>query len=81
MQNYIFCGNPNNGSDERIFPDCINERLHSKEIICHDCNSNKFGVKINPRIKELFGFFMSTCGLNNAQGLHETHEGTKSLMS
>lgn len=67
MQNCIFFGKPNNGSDERIILDCINGRFHSKKIICHNCNSNKFGARIDPIIKELFELFMSLCGLKNAQ--------------
>ncbi|RYZ18782.1 MAG: hypothetical protein EOO10_25255 [Chitinophagaceae bacterium] len=49
----IFCSNPLDGSDEHIIPDSLNGRLHSKGIICSDCNQH-FGEKLDPVLKECF---------------------------
>jgi hypothetical protein len=49
----IFCRSSLDGSDEHILPVSINGRLHSKKLICHNCNTNYFGTKIDPSIKKL----------------------------
>jgi len=82
MEKCIFCGEQNNGSDEHIIPDCVNGRLHSKDLICHDCNSKKFGAKIDPIIKDLFGPLMTIWGFKNGKSFNvQTPDGTEYLLS
>ena len=56
--NCLFCKNPLDGSDEHIIPDSLNGRIHSKKIICYNCNSNVFGKKIDPVGKEFFDYLL-----------------------
>lgn len=81
MSKCLFCDNKNTGSDEHIIPDCINGRLHSKYIICQDCNA-KFGKSIDPVIKEIFSQFLTIWGIKNGKGFQaDSPEGTKYLIS
>lgn len=66
----VFCDNILDGSDEHIIPDCLNGTLHSTEIICHNCNTNKFGLKIDPVIKLLFKPILLTLGFDNIKAIH-----------
>jgi|GEM_PF-1330877 len=73
----IFCPNPLDGSDEHILPQSINGRLHSKEIICHDCNV-RFGAKVDPVFAETFFQFIHLLGLKNAKTIYvEDPQGKK----
>lgn len=73
----IFCPNPLDSSDEHIIPESINGRLHSKEIICHDCN-NKFGSKVDTILSESFSLFIHMLELKNARTVYvEDPEGRK----
>jgi len=65
----VFCQLPLDGSDEHIIPQSLNGRLHSKEIICHNCNSNIFGQKVDPIAKQLFNPLMLILGWDNANGV------------
>lgn len=74
----IFCTNPLDGSDEHIIPQSINGRLHSKEIICHDCNVKKFGANVDTILSQTFSQFIHLLGLKNARTLYvEDPEGRK----
>jgi len=78
----IFCDNPLDNSDEHIIPDCLNGRLRSTKLICHTCNTKKFGRELDPIIKQLFNTTLLVLGLKNANSVHsEDPEGTKYLYS
>lgn len=64
----IFCPNELNGSDEHIIPQSVNGQLHSKEIICSECN-NKFGVNVDPIIKETLTFILHVLKIGNKKKL------------
>lgn len=66
----IFCTNPLDGSDEHIIPESLNGRLHSKEIICHDCNVKKFGSNVDTILSQTFSQFILLLGLKNARTLY-----------
>jgi hypothetical protein len=77
----IFCNNPLDGSDEHIIPESVNGRLHSKLLICHNCNSNKFGRSIDPVLAEIFKTLLLLLGLKNARPLQlEAPDGRKYIM-
>lgn len=82
IDNCIFCKKPLDNSDEHIIPDCLNGRLHSTKLICHACNSVKFGLKVDPIVKQLFNTILLVLGLKNANSAHsEDLEGIKYLYS
>lgn len=41
-----FCPNDLDNSDEHITLNCLNGKLHSREIICSECN-NYFGSQLD----------------------------------
>lgn len=63
----IFCNSPLDNSDEHIIPQSVNGRLHSKELICHDCNSNFFGRTIDPVLKKIMDPIINIMGWENAK--------------
>ncbi|RZK08542.1 MAG: hypothetical protein EOO46_14185 [Flavobacterium sp.] len=65
----IFCETSLDNSDEHIIPQSINGTLHSKEIICHQCNSTFFGQKVDPVIKKLLNPVLLMIGWENASAL------------
>jgi len=78
----LFCNNPLDNSDEHIIPDSINGKLHSKYIICHHCNTKKFGLKIDPIIKKIFNPIMLTLGFKNVNSIQiEDPDGKKFIHS
>jgi hypothetical protein len=80
ISNCIFCNNPLDNSDEHIIPDCLNGRLRSTKLICHTCNTKKFGRELDPIVKQLFNTTLLVLGLKNANSVHsEDPEGTKYL--
>lgn len=82
ISNCIFCDNSLDNSDEHIIPDCLNGRLRSTKLICHSCNTKKFGKNIDPIVKKLFNTTLLVLGLKNANSVHsEDPEGTKYLYS
>lgn len=77
----IFCLNPLDNSDEHIIPESVNGRLHSKNLICHNCNSRKFGAKIDTVLTDLFKPLYSILGLKGSKSLQlEDPDGKKYLM-
>jgi HNH endonuclease len=66
--NCLFCDNPLDNSDEHIIPDSLNGKLHSKNIICYTCNSEIFGLKIDPIAKEFFSLVLLALQFKNAPG-------------
>ncbi len=64
----IFCSNELDGSDEHIIPQCINGRLHSRELICSKCN-NKFGRKLDPTFRETFKVVLHVLKIGNVEHL------------
>lgn len=62
----IFCPNPIDGSDEHIIPKSLNGRLHSKGIICCDCNQF-FGEKLDPVLKKALFMQLHLFGFDSAQ--------------
>ena len=64
--NCIYCGLPLDNSDEHIIPDSINGQLHTRTLICSACN-NKFGVKLDPVIKESLHFILHMMGIGKAE--------------
>lgn len=81
MEKCIFCDSPLDDSNEHIIPKAINGRLQSKNIICSNCNSKKFGVKIDPVVKEIFKPYLHILGFSNASKLQvEDPEGNKYLL-
>ncbi|NDP28637.1 MAG: HNH endonuclease [Flavobacterium sp.] len=76
-----FCKNPIDGSNEHIFPDSINGKLQSKNIICSVCNSKVFGENVDPVLAEIFKPIIHALKLKNARGLIFTDEsGNKFLI-
>ncbi|MGN6614207.1 MAG: HNH endonuclease [Candidatus Nitrosocosmicus sp.] len=65
----IFCPSELDNSDEHIIPQSINGTLHSKRLICHDCNTNFFGRQIDPVIKKLVNPLLVILGWENASAL------------
>ncbi|WP_367182322.1 HNH endonuclease [uncultured Aquimarina sp.] len=49
----FFCTNDLDNSDEHIILNSLNGKLHSKEIICSECN-NFFGAKLDSVAKDFF---------------------------
>jgi hypothetical protein len=77
-----FCRKPLDNSDEHIIPSCLNGRLHSKELICSECNSKKFGKVLEPVTKILFNPILLVLELGNAKSVHsQDPEGKKYLVS
>jgi HNH endonuclease len=77
--NCVFCGYPLDGSDEHIIPNCLNGKLHSKNIICQKCNI-KFGKILDPHTKEMFNPILLALGLENARSVYsEDPDGRKYL--
>lgn len=68
--NCIFCKKELDGSDEHIIPDSLNGRMHSKRIICHDCNSNIFGKHIDPVGKVFFNPLLLAFQFKNARSMY-----------
>ncbi|QPH37859.1 HNH endonuclease [Pedobacter endophyticus] len=76
----IFCKSPLDGSDEHIIPQSVNGKLHSKDLICHDCNSNFFGRKIDPVIKKTLEPIINLlCWNNSRQMVSEDINGRQYL--
>jgi hypothetical protein len=65
----IFCEAPLDNSDEHIIPQSINGTLHSRDLICHECNSKFFGQKIDPVIKQLLNPLLLMLGWENANSI------------
>lgn len=79
-KNCIFCNSLLDGSDEHIIPDSINGQLHTKELICKACN-NKFGIKLDPIIKETLSTVLYVLGIGNVKTLKiEDDNGTAYLI-
>ncbi|RNI24063.1 HNH endonuclease [Rufibacter latericius] len=77
----IFCHSPLDGSDEHIIPESVNGRLHSKQLICHHCNSKKFGRHLDPVLAETFKTVGHLLGLKKARPLQvQDPSGRKYLM-
>lgn len=82
MKKCLFCDNKLDNSDEHIIPESINGRLHSKQLICHTCNSKKFGTIIDPELKRIFNPLMLTLGFKNANSIQVNDlEGRKYIHS
>jgi len=64
----IFCTNPLDNSDEHIILDSLNGKLHSKELICSDCNSF-FGRNLDGTAKEFLNPILLAFKLKNASGI------------
>jgi len=64
----IFCSKPLDNSDEHIILDSLNGKLHSKEIICSECN-NFFGSKLDSVAKNFFNPVLLVFGFKNASGV------------
>jgi len=64
----IFCPQTLDGSDEHIIPESINGKLHSKSIICSRCN-NLFGTRLDPVVKETFGFLLHVLKIGSGRKL------------
>lgn len=77
----IFCNNDLDNSDEHILPESINGRIHSKKIICSNCNSNVFGEKIDPVLAKLFKPIIHVLDLKNARAIQaEDENGNKYII-
>ena len=77
-----FCSKPLDNSDEHIIPQCLNGRLHSRELICSECNSKKFGAALEPPTKTLFNPVLLALKFDNAKSVHaQDPEGKKYLLS
>lgn len=77
----LFCDNPLDNSNEHIIPHSLNGRLHSKKIICYNCNSNIFGERVDPIGKEFFNPILLALQFKNAQGKHfENLDGEEYLV-
>ena len=63
----IFCENELDSSDEHIILNCLNGRLHSKEIICSECN-NFFGSQLDNVAKKFFNTILLVFEFKNASG-------------
>jgi len=75
----IFCTNVLNGSDEHIIPDSVNGRLHTRELICSDCNQ-KFGNKLDPVIKESLQFVLFALGIGNVKKMQVKDQDGKAYL-
>lgn len=64
----LFCPNDLDGSDEHIILNCLNGKLHSKNIICSECN-NYFGRFLDPKAKSYFNPILLALGISNASGV------------
>ena len=74
----IFCKSLLDNSDEHIIPQSLNGTLHSRELICHQCNSNFFGLKIDPIIKNLLNPLLIILGWENARPIRaEDQDGSE----
>lgn len=62
-----FCENPLNNSDEHIILDCLNGKLHSKDIICSSCNKF-FGDNLDKIAKKFFNVILLFLNFKNASG-------------
>jgi 5-methylcytosine-specific restriction endonuclease McrA len=77
-----FCRNPLDNSDEHIIPSCLKGRLHSKDLICSECNSKKFGAKLEPVTKTIFNPLLLILNLENAKSVHtKDPDGKEYLLS
>lgn len=82
ISNCIFCENPLDNSDEHIIPDCLNGRLRSTKLICHTCNTKKFGLKLDPIVKQLFNTTLLFLGYKKANSVYsEDPDGAKYLIT
>jgi hypothetical protein len=76
----VFCDELLDDSDEHIIPACLNGRLRSKNIVCHKCNTVKFGLRLDPVVKKLVNTTLLVLGLENGNAIHsEDPGGTKYL--
>lgn len=76
----LFCDNLLDDSDEHIIPRSINGRLHSKKIICSECNVKRFGSDIDPVLADTFKQIIHLLNLKNARAVYvEDPEGKKYL--
>lgn len=64
----LFCNNQNDNSDEHIILNSLNGRLHSKEIICSNCN-NFFGSELDKFGKDFFNPILLLLDFKNASGI------------
>jgi len=73
--NCVFCPNKLDNSDEHIILNSLNGKLHSKEIICSECN-NYFGLKLDNIAKSFFNLILLSLEFKNASGsIAENLEG------
>ncbi|MDI5886243.1 HNH endonuclease [Flavobacterium yafengii] len=63
----IFCDNNLDNSDEHIILNSLNGKLHSKEIICSECN-NFFGSHLDNVAKKFFNTILLVFQFKNASG-------------
>lgn len=63
-----FCPNELDNSDEHIILNSLNGKLHSKLIICSDCNGF-FGRNLDTVAKELFNPILLALDFKNASGI------------
>lgn len=68
MSQCYFCPNELDNSDEHIILNSLNGKLHSKLIICSDCNGF-FGRKLDNVAKELFNPILLALDFKNASGI------------
>lgn len=68
MSQCYFCPNKLDNSDEHIILNSLNGKLHSKEIICSDCN-NFFGLKLDSVAKDFFNPILLALDFKNAAGI------------
>lgn len=61
----IFCPNNLDNSDEHIILNSLNGKLHSKEIICSECN-NFFGSQLDNAAKKFFNTILLVFQFKNA---------------
>ncbi|MBB5637678.1 uncharacterized protein YlaI [Pedobacter cryoconitis] len=73
----IYCQKKLDGSDEHIIPKSINGNLHTKNLICSDCN-NRFGTKVDAVLKENFAFLLHLLGVGSMRRMIvATDDGTE----
>ncbi len=77
--NCIYCGLPLDNSDEHIIADSINGQLHTRTLICSECN-NKFGVKLDPVIKESLHFILHVMGIGKAETMRAEDENGNAFL-
>ena len=63
-----FCPNRLDNSDEHIILNSLNGKLHSKKIICSECN-NFFGANLDPIAKNFFNPILLVLDFKNASGI------------